>query len=233
MARIHDQRFFSLRQYERSGSPELERPGRCPECGSEDCFWKNGFYMRQACEGELASSVKVPRFKCRFCQLVVSLLLGFLLPYRRYSSKTVAGAIGEYLRESTTYRKTARELSAEKHELPQPSPSRVFEWVDDFTRYGKETLGLRTNRACVRERIEKCLGKTAECPNSRKAHSKDKARRLNLTATILEEASVLVRSTHLVRRLRAYFLKSVDQTFDILSGHHARLSLSQNSEHVF
>lgn len=233
MTSIHDLQFFSLRQYKRAGSPELERPDQCPECGSESCFWKNGFYMRQAREGEIVATVKVPRFKCRVCQLVVSVLLGFLIPYRRYSSKTVADAIREYLQEFTTYRKAASEVSADRHELPQPSPSRVFEWVDDFTRHCWDTIGMRINRACLRERIESNLGKTAQCPNSGKAHSEGKSQQLDLAATIMVESLLLVKSTQVLRRLRAYLLESVEGVYDIFCGHHSRLSLSQNSEHAF
>jgi len=188
----------------------LERPGQCPDCGSENCFWKNGAYIRQVREGELHSPVKVPRFKCRFCRLVVSVLLGFLIPYRRYSSKTVSDAIGEYLQGFTSYRRAAREVSADRHELPQPSPSRLFEWVDDFARHGSGTIGMRIHRACLRARIESNLGKTAQCPNSDKAHSEGKSQQLDVTATIVNESLALVKSTQVLRLLS----KKVEKGYD-------------------
>lgn len=234
MTRIHDKRFWSLKQYVRAGSPELERPDECPNCGSENCFWKNGCYKREAREKDLICRIKVPRFKCRVCKVVVSLLLGFLLPYKLYSIKILGDVIGNYLNKPTTYRKTAAKASAlDEHELPRPAPSRVFEWVNDFSKHAKETIGLRINRACVREGKEKSLGKEVKCPNSKKAYSAEKEERLNLSATVMQEALVLVKSTHLLRRLRAYLLKNVEESFDIFCGHHSRLSLSQNSELVF
>ncbi|MCI0558185.1 MAG: hypothetical protein MN733_06795 [Nitrososphaera sp.] len=185
-------------------------------------------------EKDLVCRVKVPRFKCRVCKLVVSLLLGFLLPYKHYSIKIVCDATGNYHNKPTTYGKTAAESSAlDQHELPRPAASRVFEWVDDFSKHAKETIGLRINRACVREGKEKSLGKEVECPNSEKAYTLEKAQRLNLSATVVQEALALVKSSHLLRRLRAYLLENVEDSFDIFCGHHSRLSLSQNSELVF
>lgn len=230
--RIHDHRFLSLKQYVRAGHPALKKPERCPGCRDEDCLWKNGSYEREAREMELVCRITVPRFKCKKCSLVFSLFLGFLMLYRRFTTRVVTECIEKYLIAETNYRTLAREVSPERYELARPSFGRVFEWIDDFTKHAQETLGLNVNRACVLNGLEAWLGADAESPNSWKAHTKEKKQRLDRAATVLVEAKALVKSTHLLRRLRKYFLENFKTPFDIFSGHSSRLSLSQNSEHV-
>ena len=230
--KIHDHRYLSLKQYERAGFPALKKPRRCPGCRLKNCLWKNGNYEREVREMELVCRITVPRFKCKNCHFVFSLFLGFLMRYRRFTTRVVAECIDKYLRAETTYRNLAREVSPERYELARPSFGRVFEWIDDFTKHAQETLGLKVNRACVLNGLEAWLRADTESPNCWKAHTEEKRQRLNRAATVLVEAKTLVKSTHLLRRLRKYFLKNFKTPFDIFSGHSLRLSLSQNSEHA-
>lgn len=232
--RIHDLRFLSLREYVTQNLPEVERPGRCPNCGSENCFWKNGSYQREVQERELIRRIKVPRFKCRFCRRVLSVLLAFLIPYRRYTAPVVIESTEAYIKKSTSYREIAHEVSkAEGDEPPQPAHTRLFEWVKTFSSCATETIGVRIHRACVREGKDKYLGATAVCPNADKAHSKEKCKRLNLAAAVLREAIVLVGSVATLENLRTYFLQNFQSPFDVFCGNASSLSVSQNSEHSF
>jgi hypothetical protein len=232
--RIHDCRILSLKEYVELEEPEAERPAACPGCGSSDCFWRNGGYWREVQEKELIRPVRVPRFMCRFCRLVVSVLLGFLVPYRRYSGPVVAEGVEAYLSRPTTYRELAAEVTQEDgDEPPRPSHSRIFQWLDEFSRTAKESLGVRLNRACVREGKERGLGYSVECPNALKAHSIDKARRLNVAATVKQEGTVMIGQSRVLELLRAYFLEVFQNPFDIFRGRRLSLSASQNPEHVF
>lgn len=229
---IHDRRFLSLKQYVKAGCPALKKPENCPRCKDKDCLWKNGNYEREAREMEMVCRITVPRFRCRKCHFVFSLFLGFLMLYRRFTTRVVAECIDKYLRTETTYRTIAREVSPERYELARPSFGRVSEWIDDFTKHAQETLGLKINRACVLNGLEAWLGADALSPNSWKAHTKEKEQRLDRATTVLVEGKLLVKQTHFLRRLRKYFLENFKPSFDIFSGHLSRLSLSQNSEHL-
>lgn len=232
--RIHDCRFGSLREYVANDEPDAARPAQCPGCCAENCFWKNGSYDRLIRERELIRLVKVPRFKCRFCRAVVSVLLGFLAPYRRYTAAIISECLETYLNTRTTYRDLAVDVSMEEGEdPPRPGHTCVFDWTDSFTRHVKNFLGVRVNRACVRAGKETLLGASAECPNAFKAFSTEKAERLNQTSTVLQEALVLVGPSQVLDNLRAYFLKNIHAPSDIFCGNRSTLSLSQNSELVF
>lgn len=232
--RIHDLRFLSLREYVAQQSPEVGRPDRCPNCRSQNCFWRNGSYEREVQERELIRRIKVPRFKCRFCRFVLSVLLGFLTPYRRYTTPVVIESTEAYINKSTSYREIAHDVSkAEGDESPRPAHTRVFEWVNAFTRRSQETIGVRVHRACVREGKDKDLGTTAHCPNADLAHSKEKGNQLNLAAAVLQEAIVLVGSDGTLEKLRTYFLQIFQKPFDIFCGNPLTLPVSQNSEHGF
>jgi hypothetical protein len=56
----------------------VDRPQVCHRCQAEECFHRHGMYWRYVQEARC----KVARFLCKFCQLTVSVLPAFVLPYR-------------------------------------------------------------------------------------------------------------------------------------------------------
>jgi hypothetical protein len=74
----------SLAEYiDAGGEIEISRPEKCPGCQGVRTFWKHTSYWRSVIEGDIEAQVRVPRFRCkvRSCKLVVSVMLGFLIPY--------------------------------------------------------------------------------------------------------------------------------------------------------
>src|SRR5271156_4431702 len=77
-------------QYVENGKDlEVERPSRCPRetCNRRDCFWRHTGYYRQVKEEDESVSVRIQRFMCRYCGLVISCLFSFLVPYRQGSAR--------------------------------------------------------------------------------------------------------------------------------------------------
>ena len=91
--------FKSLAEYLiRNVNYEVERPDSCPRrsCRRRHCFWKHTGYTRHAHDGGEPVLLRIQRFRCRYCHLVVSCLFSFLVSYRRYSAQIVAGCTEIY-----------------------------------------------------------------------------------------------------------------------------------------
>jgi len=93
--------FKTLEEFRTFGKDyEVPRPSTCPDpaCGRCDCFWKQTAYSRDVLDNdEVVVRLRIQRFKCRYCDLVVSCLFSFLVPYRRYSAQVVAGTAETYV----------------------------------------------------------------------------------------------------------------------------------------
>lgn len=69
-----------LETYLAAGNPfdVVQRPETCEACEGRDCFHRHAWYERYVEENR----VKVARFLCSLCQVTVSVLPAFVLPYR-------------------------------------------------------------------------------------------------------------------------------------------------------
>ena len=63
----------------------VSRPGVCDRCQEEACFHRHGTYWRYVEKRH----VRVARFLCKLCNLTVSMLPMFVLPYRNQLLDTV------------------------------------------------------------------------------------------------------------------------------------------------
>ena len=103
MAMILDPTVGTLSEYLRLKKKQLsknkhrllvpERPRMCPECGREECFWVKGYYFRWVVEADLEEVLPIPRYVCRYCRLVVSVLFSFLVPYRQFTKTQIGQGI--------------------------------------------------------------------------------------------------------------------------------------------
>jgi hypothetical protein len=106
------------------------RPHFCPRCKRKSSFWRHGKYSRKVQTERASFEIRINRFKCRDCGLVVSCVYSFLIPYAHYSLKTVATAVENFLEFGGTYSQQAAELSdlaADKQF--KPSATQIFKWV--------------------------------------------------------------------------------------------------------
>jgi len=211
-----------------------ERPRQCQECGKSDCFWVHSYWYRWAIDADLEEIVPVPRFECKFCPAVVSVLFGFLVPYRQFTVAVVAKAVETYISEETSYRKVAGELCSANY---RPAHSQVWQWVQLFVSKVQEFLGLKLQCACVesgkdeQQLIE--VGKR-ECPNAQNAASPLKASKLNFAARALGLAELLLnQKTGLIGVLQTHFVQNVQSPLSILTGRDIRLLAPQSSKHAF
>ena len=187
--------FGSLEEYlPVSGEAKLEPPSTCARCGRASSFVGHGGYWRKVIEGQRVAQVKVPRFRCRDCTLVISILFGFLLPYRRFSVRAVATGLDAYATEEGSYRHRAYELSCLLPEDAQetttdddmpvrPAGSQIFRWVNVVARTAEHLLQqLQKELLLSGKPVE---SSAAECPNATRARSNGKQIALNRLAMAL------------------------------------------------
>jgi hypothetical protein len=210
------------------------RPQKCHECGKSECFWVHSYWYRWAIEGELETIVPVPRYECRFCTNVISVLFAFLVPYRQFTVRAIANSTEKYILEETSYRSVAGELGDESY---RPAHSQVWQWVQLFVSKVQDFLGLKLQYACVEcGKNEEQLFKAGQqvCPNAENAASPKKAAKLNLAARVLGLAGLLIKQkTDLILALQTYFVGDVQSQLSIFTGRGIRLLTPQSSKHVF
>jgi hypothetical protein len=211
-----------------------KRPAHCVECGNSDCFWAHSYFYRWAIEGDLEAIVAVPRFECSICTKVVSVLFGFLVPYRQFTVRVIAEAVERYILEETKYRTVAGELCGASY---RPAHAQVWQWVQMFVSKAQEFLGLELQRACVESgKSEEQLIETGErvCPNAENAASQEKETKLNFSARALGLAELLLnRKMGQLQALQARFVQNVQSPLSIFSGRGIRLFTPQSSKHIF
>ena len=210
-----------------------ERPAVCLGCGAAMSFWVHSYYFRWAVEGDVKVKIPVPRYMCWLCHLVVSVLWAFLVPYRLFTVQAMAAGVEGYVSTETTYRSLASELASGKDDSHRPNHSQVWRWVDLFARKSAKTLGVVLQRACMRAGKESRLTGVSElkCPNSRKAHSLEKFKRLNDARRVLALADIsLDCRSNLVQALQTYFGTFVQAPLSILTGRGIRLLTPQSSQ---
>lgn len=223
----------SLDEYLKSGAPAAGRPSECPKCEAKETFWRHDCFERQAMDGNLSVRIKIQRYLCCACGLVVSCLFTFLIPYRQATACLVAQAVSDYSTTERTYRQEAGELcSLDADSPPRPSHSQVFRWVNAMTeKVGQlllqmqKELVMRGHTNEVQDQISK------SCPNAKKAHTTRKATLLNELAEFVQLGWLLVGERGL-SALHAHFLSQVESLQAIFSEHHLRLANPQKMRQV-
>ena len=81
----------SVQQYsEQLENPDCHRPGHCPQCQAKKPLTPHGFYKRTLIDRAFNGVIRLRRYLCQACQLTVSLLPEFALPYMRISLTVIA-----------------------------------------------------------------------------------------------------------------------------------------------
>jgi hypothetical protein len=211
-----------------------ERPRQCVECLKSDCFWVHSYWYRWAIEGDRETVVPVPRFECCFCQKLVSVLYGFLVPYRQFTVRAVAGGVENYVMEETRYRKVAGELSGENY---RPAHSQVWQWAHLFVSKVQEFLGIKLQRACVelgKDEMQMMKAGARVCPNAENAGSPEKSGKLHFAARALGLAQLLLKQeSDLIEALQTHFAADVQTPSSTLTGRGIRLLTPQSLKHAF
>jgi hypothetical protein len=211
-----------------------QRPERCPECQEAGCFWTKGYYFRWAVEKGLAEVIAVPRYICRCCKLVVSILFAFLVPCRQLTLQAMSEGIQDYLDKTTTYEETAAEIARDA-EMQRPASSQVYRWVRLFAVIAGNNLAVRLQRRCLAAGKGQQLNglSQAECPNSCKAKSLNKIAALNRGKQVLGLARVFLQNeSNVVCALQTYFSFFVKSPWSILTGRAIKLLTPQRLEHA-
>lgn len=242
MQMIEDQRgvITSLSKYvaasEQTESNKLlvpKRPEVCPQCLSMSCFWVHSYYQRLATEGELEVDITVPRYICRYCHLLISVLFAFLVPHRQFTVLVIAKAVETYVTKPTSYRKSAGELCNEQF---RPHASQIHLWVGTFATKSRRMLRSKLQYFCVESgKGEQEIGKADKlvCRNAKKARSPKKFDSLNNSAVVLGLAALFFdMSTNIVQALQTYFSQFVQRPLSILTGRGIRLLTPQRLGHA-
>jgi hypothetical protein len=212
---IHVSDFNSLGDYIAAGSKhEVERPKDCASCGNSACFWKHSTYNRIACEGELTAEVKVQRFICKYCSLVISCLFNFLVAYRRYTASLIGQCIEAYGAKPNSYREVAGNLCGDIGVR-----SSIFRWTNLLSAKASQLLLLVQKECILSGRSWQELAAVTEqvdCPNKWKAKSEEKGEQLNKLAQLIDMSQLLVADG--LEKLHAHFLKKVESPQLIFSG---------------
>ena len=214
--------FGSLAEYlEKGKESEVSRPERCPipSCGRQGCFWKHTAYQRHVQDGDGSVRIRIQRFMCRYCGLVVSCLFSFLVPYRRYSARVVAESIEVYATAPATmplesYRKTAGDRDCTR--------MTVFRWVELLGAKSQALHGQVQKEFMLSGRPWQLLSSVKEhatSPSAGRAKSAGKEERLNRLLRLVEISKVFLGcAACALEELQAHFLKNIESRQLILTG---------------
>lgn len=209
-----------------------KRPVICPDCSEQESFWIKAYYFRWVVEGELAEVLPVPRYVCKCCGLVLSVLFAFLVPYRQVSLQSLARGVQAYILRKTSYRRVASNIGNNEDSIQRPSHSQIWQWVQLFATRSLLNLEIWMQRVCVNAGKDKQLT-PATCLNSTKAQSITKVRKLNSARRLLSLTwTVLEPKPNLVHALQSYFTEIVQPPFSILTGRGITLTPPQSSNHI-
>jgi hypothetical protein len=212
-----------------------ERPTMCPDCQAKNSFWVKAYYFRWFVEGDIEDVLPVPRYICRWCHLVISILFAFLVPYRQFTKQVIAEGVEQYILIETTYRKSAGMICGDDDSNQRPDHSQVWRWVNIFAGRAAWKLNLVLQRLCVR------AGKTEHlagvhnnvCPNMLKAQSLEKVRKLNSGTRLLALAKLLFElEDNFVATLQTYFVNFVHPPLSMLTGRGVKLCTPHSLQHM-
>ena len=222
-------------QQRESGKQRLfvpKRPSACRDCRETDSFWVKSYYFRWVTEGDVEEVVCVPRYICRCCKLVVSVLFAFVVPYRHFTREAVSQATQDYVQSETSYRRLSGEHS--DADGVRPSHATIWAWVDAFAHKAAKVLCGKLQRACVNVGREQELPKDSACVcvNAGKAKSLEKATSLCWASRLLMLALCLFgERQNFVEELQTYFVFFVQPALSILTGRALVMSAPQRLRH--
>lgn len=214
--------FTCLADYRVNGKDyKTPRPAVCPSerCQQSDCFWKHTGFNRDVLDLDEPVTVRIERFRCKFCGLVVSCLFSFLVPYRRYSAEVVAAGAEDYATEPAakplgSYRRIAENLNC--------SRMAVFRWTGFLGRKAKRLQGQVQKEFILAGGGWEELAAIAEggtSPSIARAKSAEKRSQLNDLVRLVELSKVMLAAAESVLfKLHAQFLKNIESRELILSG---------------
>jgi hypothetical protein len=141
----------SIQQYservETREEAERCRPLQCPQCESKQPLVCHGFYARTVEDQAEAFVIRVRRYFCVGCRRTVSLLPEFVLPFLRFTIRTMALFLKARLLEERTLK-----AAAEAAQQPRMPYQRGQQWLDRFRRQGERlSLSLTALTAPVDE----------------------------------------------------------------------------------
>lgn len=216
----------SLAEYIRLGDRVVvARPGRCIECGAPR-LWRHTGYKRTAREPDgSAEEVRIERFRCGRCGLVVSCLFKFLIPYVQYTVQAVAAWVAAYLETAgSTYEMLGWSGVGDQK-------STAFRKVEMFSARAAElTREVQTEAMLNRVDNVEIKMQDIECPNSERAHTLWKRAALDAGATLLSSCRELMRcgkeqGGEILSLLANYFVTSAEHLRSVFCGR-KRLRLS-------
>jgi hypothetical protein len=231
----------SLAEYvKRAGDVTVERPSKCQNqvCGRANGFWRHTGYKRTAREGELLVELKIERFLCKYCGLVVSCLFDFLIQYVLFTAKLVGKVVQEYGCEPTSYRRLSGNCASlssaeDEAEGPRPSHVQIFRWVRRIA-VQSSVLLTHVQRLALHAKVEIRRDELLACPNGWKAFTKRKRQELDDLLRLLVQ-SISCSGSGLVGPvdwMHHYFLQSQSFCRAILSGRNLKLSTQQRMKHM-
>jgi hypothetical protein len=211
-----------------------ERPAVCPECRSEKSFWVKGYYFRWFVDREIEDTLPVPRYICRKCRLVVSVLFAFLVPYRQFTQELIAEGAEKYLLTETSYRQAAGSIAGDNSEAQRPHHCQVFKWVQVVGSLAAWKLNVLLQRYCVKAGKTHALNGLHDrvCLNAQRSRTLSKFWKLNSGARLLALAEICFdRDCRFLSSLQSHFASAVQSPISILTGRGIRLISPQSSQH--
>jgi hypothetical protein len=90
---------IDIYEYEAKGR-ENDFPvlNQCPGCLSQGKLHRHGYYWRYGIEGDEHMRIPICRYICLVCEITVSILPTFLIPYFQYTLHTILEGIGRFLK---------------------------------------------------------------------------------------------------------------------------------------
>jgi hypothetical protein len=77
----------------RATSNKFPKLTQCPSCKKKYNIKRHGFYKRYAIQNEITEKIAICRYKCFSCQITISILPFFLIPYFQHTSLIIVKAI--------------------------------------------------------------------------------------------------------------------------------------------
>jgi hypothetical protein len=215
----------------RKESLDKFRPNICPSCKREKSFWRHGKYRRFVFDGSENVAVRINRFRCSNCALVVSCLFSFMTPYARFASALICKAIENFSSFDMTYSEQASELANIESELPpKPSSTQIFRWVDLVSKKAESLLFNLQKSLLMRGAANLLLEFVSrDIPNQNNARSNDKKIRLNKLGELVQMAVFAQpNQANALQRLHAYFFCDVESLQAIFCGRSLTLPTAHN-----
>lgn len=197
--------------------PQVERPERCPK-GCHRPMWNHTGYERAAeDQGGNRGVVKIWRFRCGLCGLIVSCLYDFLVPYVIYTVECIAAWVGVYSEEDITYDEMPWRMEA-----PETPRSTIFRHVARSIEQTKRVADEVQAEAMLagNEQAEVATPDVV-CPNSWKAWTAAKTANLDRMATLLMRARLLMMrqpawtGAAILASVHRYFMTTAEELAEI------------------